>query len=96
MIEALEELRQFVIANELPRTDLALFGVRCPYCGKSDRIRKLEAPDDLKTYIQAQDWIVYQNLWENVRQPGGWPGVCRFCQNILHLTDSGQAVAIGE
>ena len=96
MIQVLEELRQFVIANELPRTDMALFGMRCPYCGKSDRIRKLEAPDDLKGYIQAQDWIVYQNLWENVRRPDGWPGVCRFCQNILNLTDSGRATAIAE
>ena len=37
--EATEVLKTFVLTHGLPKTDMALFGIKCPYCGKSDRIR---------------------------------------------------------
>ena len=40
--EAVEKLKTLVLTNGLPKTDMALFGIKCPYCGKSDRIRELE------------------------------------------------------
>lgn len=42
MNESVQKLRQFVIDHGLPKTDMALFGIKCLYCGKSDRIRQLE------------------------------------------------------
>jgi hypothetical protein len=36
--EAAEKLKTFVLTHGLPTTDMALFGIKCPYCGKSDRI----------------------------------------------------------
>jgi hypothetical protein len=45
--EAVEELKKFVLEHSLPKTEMALFGILCPYCGKSDRIRQLENPQAL-------------------------------------------------
>ena len=49
--EAVERLKLFAICHGLPQTDMALFGIKCPYCGKSDRIRALEKPDEIKNGI---------------------------------------------
>jgi hypothetical protein len=43
--EIVQKFQQFVVDHGLPKTDMALFGIKCPYCGKSDRIRQLEDPD---------------------------------------------------
>ena len=46
-VEAIDKLKALIIENNLPQTDMSIFGIKCPYCGKSDRIRKLEPPEDL-------------------------------------------------
>jgi hypothetical protein len=83
--QALEKLRQFLITHELPKTDVALFGVQCPYCGKSDRIRELEPPEDLTDIIDPEKIKLYTTLWKLLGQPKTVLGVCKFCLNPLEL-----------
>lgn len=90
--EAEEQLRQLVIEHNLPQTDMALFGVKCPYCGKSDRIRPLESPADLDGKLDGRVSPAYRQLWAMLLQPDdGAMGVCKFCQNLLQLGDNGSA-----
>ena len=83
--EVIQKLQQFVIEHGLPKTDMALFGIRCPYCGKSDRIRELEDPDELQEGLDPEDIKEYAELWMNLTQSGGSLGVCKFCNNPLNL-----------
>ena len=89
---AVEQLKTLIITNSLPQTDMALFGIKCPYCGKSDRIHKLETPDNLPHRVDAEDAERYGILWHELN-PGSSPlGVCKFCQNPLELlVKAGQA-----
>lgn len=84
--DAIEKLRRFLIEHDLPRTDLALFGVRCPYCGKSDRIRGLDAPEDLDGAMETGQVEAYADLWRRLNLSSGGLGVCKFCQNPLRLS----------
>jgi hypothetical protein len=86
-LEALMALRQFVTLNELPKTDFSLFGVRCPYCGKMDRICRLEPPEELRHCMETESMANYETLWEMVIRTDRSLGVCRFCQNLLGLKD---------
>ena len=61
--EAAEVLKTFVLTHGLPKTDMALFGIKCPYCGKSDRIRELEEPDAL-----TRRWI--RKIWQSILTSG--------------------------
>ena len=89
-MEAVEELKRFVIFQDMPWSDFSLFGVMCPYCGKSDRIRKLESPDAVNEMLDPEDLSVYRNLWKEVNPSDTALGVCKFCQNVLQL-DNGKA-----
>ena len=83
--ESAQMLRQMVIENGLPKTDMALFGVKCLYCGKSDRIRQLETPDELYGKMDLQDYETYAELWAHMAPPGRFLGICKFCNNLLKL-----------
>ena len=83
--ETVEELKKLVIGLGLPVTDMALFGIRCPYCGKSDRIRQLEAPDDLTGTMDSENLETYAGLWKQFAPARESLGVCKFCQNPLEL-----------
>jgi hypothetical protein len=94
--EAVEELKTFVLTNGLPKTDMALFGIKCPYCGKSDRIRELEEPDALNEKMDSKQMAVYFSLWEQLTRSNGSLAVCKFCQNVLLLQDKANAAPIYE
>lgn len=90
----LEELRTLVLEHGLPRTDLTLFGVRCPYCGKSDRIRPLEPPDELGGSLLAEARASYARLWAELAGQRRL-GVCGFCSIPVALT-AGAATLLTE
>jgi hypothetical protein len=95
--ESVQKLRQFVINHGLPKTDMALFGIKCLYCGKSDRIRQLEIPDELYGKIDPLDFETYSDLWMRLAQSGDSLGICKFCQNLLKLyMEKGKAEALYE
>ncbi|MCF8025366.1 MAG: hypothetical protein K9K82_07745 [Desulfobacteraceae bacterium] len=82
---ALEDLRAFILSHDLPRTEMALFGIRCPYCGKSDRIRKLEAPEHLDGILEPKDIDAYADLWRRLEPSSDLLGICKFCRNPVQL-----------
>ena len=94
--DAVEELKTFVLKHGLPQTDMALFGIMCPYCGKSDRIRQLEEPDSLTEKMDSKNRAFYNKLWDRLTRSKGSIGVCKFCQNLLLLQDKANAVPIFE
>ena len=83
--EALSQIRQFVLAHGLPRTDMTYFGIRCPYCGKSDRIRLLETPEELNGDLLTADLEHYKVLWGSLVNEDVTLGICKFCLNALRL-----------
>jgi hypothetical protein len=83
--ESLQALKAFVIEHGLPKSDMALFGTKCPYCGKTDRIRRLEDPSDLLGRIEPHGLESYRELWKNLSLPEGSLGVCKFCHNLLEI-----------
>ena len=93
---AVEELKAFVLKNGLPQTDMALFGIKCPYCGKSDRIRKLEDPDALSNKMDSKQTAVYLSLWNQLGRSNESLAVCKFCQNLLSLQGKTNAVPLYE
>ncbi len=91
--QATEAIKRLIIECELPRTEMALFGVLCPYCGKTDRIRRLDPPSDLEGVLRAADFNVYKELWHLLVANGGELGFCRFCLTPLRLNmDEGLAL----
>ena len=94
--DAVEKLKKFVLEHGLPQTDMALFGIKCPYCGKSDRIRELEKPGSLTRKMDSEHAAFYSTLWDRLTRPNGSLGVCKFCQNLLLLQDKANAVPIFE
>ena len=94
--EAAEVLKAFVLTHGLPQTDMALFGIKCPYCGKSDRIRELEEPDALTQKMDSKNMAVYFNLWDQLTRLKGSLGVCKFCQNVLLLQEKASALPLYE
>ena len=83
--QALEDLKQFLINHELPKNDLALFDIKCPYCGKTDRIKLLEPPEDLLPVIDYENMETYAALWQQFAKATSVLGVCKFCLNPLEL-----------
>ncbi len=75
--EDIEGYRRLIRDLGLPQQDFALFGLRCPYCGKSDRINRLEKPEELETCPEE-----YQRLWEKFGGEGDLV-VCKFCEGLL-------------
>lgn len=94
--EAAEVLKTFVLTHGLPKTDMALFGIKCPYCGKTDRIRELEEPDVLTRKMDSKNMAIYFNLWDQLARSNGALGVCKFCQNLLLLQDKTGALPLYE
>ncbi len=95
--ESVQELRQLVINCGLPKTDMALFGVKCLYCGKSDRIRQLENPEELQGKIDPDHMKKYSALWMSLEQSNDSLGVCKFCQNLLKIyMEEGRTEALYE
>jgi hypothetical protein len=91
MHQAVEAIKQLVIEKNLPKKDMALFGIRCPYCGKSDRIRQLEDPESLNGGLEAHEMAEYESLWQHLTHSKASLGVCKFCLNPLRLLANGQA-----
>lgn len=85
MHETVEQLKALIIENNLPRTEVALCGITCPYCGKSDRIRQLESPENLSGEVDDEILSCYSNLWRRLNPASNRLGVCRFCLNPLAL-----------
>ena len=96
MNQAVEKLKTFVLKHSLPSTDMALFGIQCPYCGKSDRIRELEEPNALKEKIDAKHMAIYVELWEQLARSNGSLGVCKFCQNLIVFQEKDGALPLYE
>ena len=94
--EAAEELKTFVLMHGLPQTDMALFGIKCPYCGKSDRIRELEEPHALTQKMDSKNMEIYFKLWDQLARSNGSLGVCKFCQNLIVLQDKASALPLYE
>ena len=88
---AVDQLKLFIINHDLPETDLTLFNVKCPYCGKSDHIRKLESPDFLNSRLNPLDLNAYIEIWHNFARSGESLGVCKFCQTPLKLINNRSA-----
>lgn len=88
---AVDQLRRFIIKNDLPDTDFALFNVPCPYCGKSDRIRQMESPDALNSRFNSQELSAYTAIWQKIAQPEESLGVCKFCDTPLKLIHNSRA-----
>jgi hypothetical protein len=84
-IEAVEQIKLFVMEHELPRTDIALFGIKCPYCGKSDRIRQLETPEELNGALEKTNLEQYKMLRRSLVKEDATLGICKFCFNALEL-----------
>ncbi|UCH20479.1 MAG: hypothetical protein JSU83_18335 [Deltaproteobacteria bacterium] len=93
---AVDELKRIIIEQGLPKTDMALYGILCPYCGKSDRIRKLESPGELQIQMNPRDLAIYRHFWDELLNPDTSLAVCKFCQNPLKLPNNGQAQPINE
>jgi hypothetical protein len=91
---AAELLRQFILEHDLPRTELALFGIRCPYCGKSDRIHGLEAPGRVTGCLPDEAVARYTELWGALAAGDERLGLCRFCQNVLLLDGRQRALPL--
>ena len=96
IIQTNEDLRNFVMEHGLTDTEMTLFGVKCPYCGKSDQIRKLESPDDLIRVIEPDALVAYSAFLKKLQQLEISVGVCRFCRNCLSLTKTDQAAPLPE
>jgi hypothetical protein len=94
--EMVEAFREFVMEHGLPLTDMALFGIRCPYCGKSDRIRQLESPEELEKDLPPDDLEVYRHLWQSLNSGDPGLSVCKFCQNALRLVGGNTAESLFE
>ena len=87
--EAIERYRQLIRELGLPKKDFALFGLRCPYCGKSDRINRLEKPGELEGCPEE-----YQRLWQQFGREGELV-VCKFCEMLLVMDkDQGSATPL--
>jgi hypothetical protein len=94
-IAAIDKLKALIIENNLPQTDMSIFGIKCPYCGKSDRIRKLEPPEDLTEVIESEVLKLYSELWRQLNPSAARLGTCKFCLNTVELVLSeGQAKAL--
>ena len=94
-LDIVQKLQQFIVDHDLPKTDIALYGIKCPYCGKSDRIRELEAPNELEGIIDPEDAKTYSDCCVALSLSMGSLGVCKFCQNPLRISvKEGKAEAI--
>ncbi len=93
--DVIQKLQRFITDHDLPKTDIALHGIKCPYCGKSARIRELENPNELGGAVDPEDIKIYSGYCVALSLPMGSLGVCKFCQNPLRISPKeGKAEAI--
>lgn len=93
--DVVQKLQRFIADHDLPKTDIALYGIRCPYCGKSDRIREVEDPDELEGIIDPEEIKTYSDCCMALSLSTGALGVCKFCRNPLRISlKEGKAEAI--
>mgnify|MGYP005832338553 CR=1 FL=1 len=85
----IERFRTLVTEMGLPRDETAYFGVTCPYCGKTDRIYRLEEPSELDGAPEE-----YGQMWQEFAKQGELV-VCKFCRHLLRLEEGQKAVALG-
>lgn len=93
-LERVSALKQLVIRHGLPREDYALFGIKCPYCGKMDRICLLEPPEKLTPAMGPEDTLSYKECWNTVSLPDNSLGVCKFCHNLLKMDETMKAAPL--
>lgn len=97
IFEALEKLKVLILEYGLPHTVFALFGIKCPYCGKADRIHQLETPEALADVIDSGKLRAYGDIWREVNPSGTQLGMCKFCLNLLELDlKQGRATTLEE
>lgn len=85
----IERFRTLVTEMGLPRHETAYFGVTCPYCGKTDRIYRLEGPSELDQVSEE-----YSRMWEEFGKQGELV-LCKFCRQLLRLEQGKKAMALG-
>jgi len=85
-----EGFRSLIIELDLPQRANILFGVRCPVCGKTDRICLLEPPDELAGNLGQ--YARYIELWSLLKVDGEYLAVCKFC-GYLHSIDGSEKLA---
>lgn len=83
---SVEKLAKLLLELDLPRGDSVLFGVLCPYCGKTDRIRLLESPEELEGELAQEQLATYKAIWVKMG-PKSPLAVCKFCGNLLLLNN---------
>lgn len=94
-VATIEKLKALIIENNLPQTDMSIFGIKCPYCGKSDRIRQLEPPEALTDVIASDVLKQYGDIWRQLNPSSAVLGACKFCLNPVELVSSeGRAKAL--
>lgn len=91
-----EKLRNLILDLALPRADVVLLGVICPYCGKNDRIRRLEPPEELAQDLEERTWRDYQQLWNELQEGEAGLAVCKFCHNVIFLNNQKNAAMYQE
>ena len=81
-----------LLDKALPRTDVVLFGVICQFCGKNDRIRLLEPPEELVKDLDKTNFEDYCQLWNGFQEAHAGLAVCKFCHNVGSLNVQMNAV----
>ena len=89
-------LQALVMRLGLPKMDYALFGIKCPYCGKMDRICMLDPPGEAQQTMDDEDAGEYARTWSVISQPGCSIGVCKFCNNLLNLNNTTNAEPLAD
>lgn len=84
----IERFRILVMEMGLPRHETAYFGVTCPYCGKTDRIYRLEEPSELEFACEQ-----YTQAWQEFAKQGELV-LCQFCRQLLRLERGTEAVGL--
>lgn len=79
--QEIERFRSLVIELDLPRREVAVCSLKCPYCGKSDRVHKLETPSELEGAPEE-----YLRLWDRYGAGAGLV-VCKFCHQLLRFSE---------
>ena len=92
--EAVDQLARLILTHDLPESDITLYNIRCPYCGKPDRMRELESPGDLNSRLGPRDLAVYSEIWQQFTRADESLGVCKFCNHPVKLTGGHSAQAL--
>lgn len=86
VFEAAEVLKGFWVEAAERVSSAQVVLATCPFCGKGDRIRLL--PREGRA-------AAYQEAWETLARPGGRPGLCGFCLNVVLVGSGSRAQAPG-